>query len=208
MTGVSTSTRGYQLLKSGTVDQDAGTVTLPLYRGQMASGELVWYILTDTDDAANAAALGLNASGKLTYADVGKAVRRAHLEDDASLTFMSGTVDFAPERALTPGETPDLFPPASFQPGAVGDEDYTPLIKIDNAGGHIYNAPVVAFDVTAEELNLFCNGNADHSVVHDKVVAICPEQQTVTLQLTPGFSFARPVLYLSTESSNPLAATL
>jgi len=40
----------YQLLKSGRVDLDAGTITLPLYQGQMRSGETVWYIVTDTDD--------------------------------------------------------------------------------------------------------------------------------------------------------------
>ncbi|CAN5865080.1 hypothetical protein BH24DEI2_BH24DEI2_02080 [soil metagenome] len=68
----------YQLLKSGQLDQDAGTITLPLYRGQMASGETVWYILTDTNDKGNADALGLNYSAKLTYADVGRGARVAH----------------------------------------------------------------------------------------------------------------------------------
>ena len=198
----------YQLLKSGMVDQEAGTTTLPLYQGQLASGKSVWYILTDTDDAANAAALGLNASSKLTYAAVGNGVRSATLEDDGSLTFAAGKVDFSPERALTPGAAPNLFPPTEFQPGSVGDEDYSPLVRVENAGGYIYNAPIVAFGNAAEELNLYCGGNADHSIVHDKVVAICPKEQTVTLRLTPGFSFARPNLYLSTDSSNPLAATL
>ena len=198
----------YQLLKSGTVDQQAGTVTIPLYKGQMASGESVWYILTDTDDAANAAALGLNASSKLTYAAVGKGVRSATLEDDATLTFASGTVDFSPELTLTPGAAPNLFPPSEFEPGSVGDENYSPLVKVENAGGYIYNAPIVAFGTEAEELNLFCGGNADHSVTHDKVIAICPKEQTVTLKLTAGFSFARPNLYLSMDASDPLAATL
>ena len=198
----------YHLLKAGTVDVEAGTITLPLYRGQMESGENVWYIVTDTDDEANAAALGLNHSSKLTYANVGRGARTARLEPDASLTFMQGTVDFSPERMLTPGEAPNAFPPAEFQPGSVGDDNYSPLVMIENAGGYIYNAPIIAFDVPAEELNLFCNADADHSVVHDKVVSICPQEQTVTLTLSPGFSFARPNLYLSTDSNNPLAATL
>ncbi len=197
----------YQLLKAGTVDLEAGTVTLPLYRGQMASGESVWYIVTDTNDEANAAALGLNHSSKLTYANVGRGARTARLEPDASLTFMQGTVDFSPEHVLTPGEAPNFFPPAEFQPGSVGDEDYSPLVMIENAGGYVYNAPIVAFDVEAEELN-FCNGDVDYGLVHDKVLNICPQEQTVTLALTPGFSFARPNLYLSMDSNNPLAATL
>ena len=61
----------YQNLKSGTVDKDKGTITLPLYEGAMKSGETVWYIVTDTDDAGNASALGLNYSAKLTFSDIG-----------------------------------------------------------------------------------------------------------------------------------------
>jgi hypothetical protein len=194
----------YQLLKSGPIDLDNGTITLPLYRGQLASGEPVWYILTDTNDAGNAAALGLNFSAKLTYSEVGNAVRPAHLEADGSVTFERGAVDFSPERSLTPGEQPNPFPPTAFQPGAVGDEFYTPLAKI---GDYIYNAPVVAFGVEADQIN-FPDGNPDYSLVHDKVVAISPDEGTVTLALTSGFSFARPVLYLSTEANNPLAATM
>ena len=96
--------------------------------------------------------------------------------------------------------------PASPSTGSVGDKDYTPLVRIENAGGHIYNAPIVAFDVC--KTNSFCNDNPDYSLVHDKIAKICPEQGTVTIKLTQGFSFARPVLYLSTDASNPIAATV
>jgi hypothetical protein len=198
----------YQLLTAGTIDQDAGTITLPLYQGQMISGELVWYVITDTNDAKNAEALGLNFSGKLSYADVGNAVRPAVLEEDFTVTFERGTVDFSPAHSVTPGEAPNFFPPAAFQPGSVGDEFYTPLMKLTNAGGYIYNAPMVAFNVSAEELNAFCEGNSDKSVVHDKVIRICPQEGTVTLELTLGFSFARPIWYLSTEASVDLAAAM
>jgi hypothetical protein len=198
----------YQLLKAGTVDTEAATITLPLYKGQLESGESVWYVLTDTNDKANADALGLNFSSKLTYGDVGKATRVARLEEDTSLTFESGSVDFAPERTLVAGDAPNFFPPKEFTPGSVGDENYSPLVRVENAGNTIYNAPIIAFNVEAEALNLFCEGNADHSIVHDKVISICPEEGTVTLSLTTGFSFARPVLYLSLDASNPLAATM
>lgn len=197
-----------QLLRSGEVDQTAGTITLPLYEGKLESGETVWYVLTDTNDKGNAEALGLNYSAKLTYSNVGSAVRVAHLETDASLTFKGGTVDFSPERTVVAGEAPNAFPPAEFQPGSVGDAAYTPLVRVENAGNFIYNAPIIAFDADAEELNLYCGGDPDYSLVHDKVVSICPEEGTVTLTLTSGFSFARPVLYLSFESNHPLAATL
>ena len=197
----------FKLLKAGDIDLKTETVTLPLYEGKMRDGRKVWYILTDTTDSANAAALGLNFSAKLNYAAVGRAVRHATLEKDTSLTFDSGSVDFAPRRRVVPGDAPNYFPPKAAEPGSVGDQDYSPLVKIDNAGGAIYNAPVVAFNVEASQIN-FCNGNPDFSLVHDKVVKICPSEQTVTLQLTEGFSFARPVLYLSMDANDPVAATL
>jgi hypothetical protein len=197
----------YQLLKSGKVDLEKGTITLPLYDGALKDGRTVWYIVTDTDDKGNAEQLGLNYSPKLTFADVGLAVRKATLGEKFKLVFESGTVDFKPQRSATPGDAPNFFPPKQFQPGSVGDKDYSPLVKIVNAGGHIYNAPMVAFNVTADQLNAFCNGNPDYGMVHDKVVKICPREKTVTLLLTTGFSFGKPVLYLSTDASNPLPAT-
>ena len=194
----------YQLLKSGSVDLDAGTITLPLYKGKVRDGptdfQTVWYILTDTTDKGNAEALGINHSPKLSYSEIGNAVRYAKLHENAELVFARGMVDFAPERSITA----DSFPPEAFQPGSVGDEHYTPLVLITNAGRHIYNAPVIAMgeDIAA------CDGDPDYAKVHDKVVDICPDNGTVTIELTPGFSFARPVLYISTDSNHPLAATL
>ena len=47
-----------------------------------------------------------------------------------------------------------------------------------------------------------------HDLGHDKVTSICPSEQTVTVKLTPGFSFSRPVLYISTDASDVGAATL
>src|SRR5919106_672577 len=196
----------HQLLRSGTIDMNESTITLPLYQGHIrASNETVWYILTDTTDKGNADALGLNWSPKLAYSAPG--ARVATLASNATLEFHSGTVDFSLEHSITPGtdDPANPFPPSEFQPGAVGDSDYSPLVVIENSGGHIYNAPVVASGVDASQIN-FCQGNPDYSLVHDKVISICPSEGTVTIKLTPGFSFARPVLYLSTEASVPLAA--
>lgn len=197
----------YQLLRSGMIDLNAGTITLPLYQGQMTDGKKVWYILTDTDDKGNADALGLNYAPKLTYANVGKGARNATLETNGTLTFESGTVDFKPERKLVPGDAPNPFPPKNATPGSVGDGNYSPLVVITNAGGHIYNAPMIAFDVDEQQLS-FPDGKPDYSIVEDKVVGVDTKNMTVTLKLTQGFSFAKPVLYLSTDSSDPLAATL
>jgi hypothetical protein len=93
-----------ELLRAGEIDMEAGTVTLPLYEGRMADGTPVWYVLTDTTDQANADALGLNHSAKLAYANVEGAVRTGTLEQDLTLTFDQGTVDFEPGFVLIPGE--------------------------------------------------------------------------------------------------------
>ena len=130
-----------QLLTAGRVDERAGTIRLPLYRGRVKQGNrAVWYILTDTTDRANAEALGLNFSAKLVYSAVSpRAVRNATLLPDGSLEFESGTVDFTPDRILRPIPGPNPFPPLEAKPGSVGDASYSPLIRIVNAGGHIYN---------------------------------------------------------------------
>ncbi|MBA2488460.1 MAG: hypothetical protein H0V36_03945, partial [Chloroflexi bacterium] len=168
------------------------------------------YILTDTTDERNAEALGLNFSAKLNYAAIGMSVRNGWLQPNGTLEFDRGSVDFSPERTVVPGAAPDYFPPASATPGSVGNAEYSPLVKIRNAGDHIYNAPVVAFDVSAGDID-FCDGSPDYSIVHDRVLSICPDGArggTVTLQMTPIFSFAKPSAYISTEASDAVVAAL
>ena len=196
----------YQLLKSGEVNLKDETITLPLYHGQLKDGRKVWYILTDVSDRGTSEALGLNYAAKLNNA-VRRAVRLGTLEKDTTVTFDSGAVDFRPNRRVVPGAAPNFFPPKTAEPGSAGDENYSPLVRIQNAGNFIWNAPIVAFNVEASQI-AFCDGNPNYSLVHDKVLKICPETQTVTLKLTQGFSFERPVLYLSTDANDPVAAAL
>jgi hypothetical protein len=123
------------------------------------------------------------------------------------LIFDQGTVDFSPTRKIVAGPPGAEFPPVSFQPGSIGDKNYSPLVRILNDGGTIYNASIVAFGVTADQIS-FPNGNVDYSKVHDQVVAIDPFNMTVTLNLINGFSFGRPVWYVSMDASIPLAAAI
>lgn len=197
----------YKLLKAGQITDSGKTVTLPLYKGQLRDGRAVWYLLTDTTDKMNADALGLNFSAKLNYSDVGRAVRTSTLDKNGSLTFEKGTIDFRPDRKLMPGKAPNAFPPVMAQPGSVGDADYSPLTRIQNAGGHIYNAPCIAFNVSAAQIN-FPNGNPDYNLVHDRVIRIDTEKMTATIKMSQGFSFARPVSYISFESNDATTATL
>ncbi len=235
-----------QLLTAGVVDLDEepnSTVTLPLYQGRLASGgpsngANIWYIVTDTTDEDTAEALGLNFASKLNFADLpepmqetfmANAVRRAFYDADGILIYSGGRVDFAPERQVSPGSTDtsgtsNLLDSLSFQPGSVGsdvgdaDGFYSPLVRITNAGDHVYNAPAVSFGTSEAQLSQYCGGiSADQEaaarqILHDSVVRICPgddgEPGTVTLELVPGFSFGRPVLYLSTDASVAIAASL
>lgn len=236
----------YQLLKAGRLDTSGSvaTLTLPLYEGRLerpgssADGSRIWYIVTDTSDQQNAAALGLNFSAKLNFSDAPPemaeammegAVRQAHFDNAGILVFDRGAVDFAPERAVQQASTDvsgthNLLEGLQYQPGSVGSSAdsengfYSPLVQISNAGGHIYNAPMVAFGTDATALRSYCEGipsggdAAAHALLHDKVLGICPgedgEPGTVTLALTNGFSFGRPVLYLSTDASADIAASL
>ena len=194
-----------QLLNTGQIDSKAGTITIPLYLGHMKDGKNVWYILTDVDDANVAAELGLNFSAKMTF--MANAARTANFDQNNDLVFDAGTVDFSPVRNIVPGPPGNEFPPVSFQPGSVGDKNYSPYVQVVNAAGVIYNAPIVAFNVSASDIE-FPNGTVDYSKVHDEVVAIDPANMTVTLQLINGFSFGRPVWYISMDASIPLAASI
>jgi hypothetical protein len=196
-------------LKSARIDLEAGTVTLPLKKGKMKSGESVWYVITDTSDKGISELLGVNYAPKLIFTDLDRGVRRATIQSNGIVEFERGNVNFAPKLSITPGDAPNFFPPKKMQPGSVGDNYYSPLFKTTNGNSNvIYNAPVVAFNADEKTLNQYCNGNANHDVVHDKVTAICPKNGTVTLRMTLGYSFARPVLYLSFDANNPIAASL
>lgn len=196
-----------QLLRSGQVDVARGTVTLPLYKGYLNNGRKtpVWYILTDTNDPGQAAFLGLNLSAKLSYAALG--ARTARFDDNNSLVFDKGKVDFTPERRVAAGPSDHPFPPVSAQAGSVGDKNYSPLVKVTNAGGIVFNAPIVAFGTEDGEIR-FPDGNVDYAKVHDEVVAIDPENQTVTLQLINGFSFGRALMYISLDVNDPVVAAV
>ncbi len=195
-----------QLLDSGKVNVKNGTITLPLYRGSLAgTGQSVWYILTDVGDSNVAAWLGLNFSAKLAF--LSNAARTGNLDLNGNIVFDAGTVDFSAVRKIVPGPAGAEFPPVSAQPGAVGDANYSPFVRIVNAGNVIYNAPIVAFGVQPHDIS-FPLGNVDYTKVHDQVIAINPAQMTVTLNLINGFSFGRPVWYLSTDASIPLAAAI
>ncbi len=198
------------------VDLTKETVRLPLYKGT-ANGHTVWFILTEASDQGLAKNSGLNYAPKLANIGIGcpecvQTVTQDSPTPDqnkfgpAVLNFQ-GEPDFSPTRTLVPG--PHGFPPASFSPGAVAGKGYSPFIRIDGSSV-VYNAPIVA------------NGDGPFDVVHhtntgDRVLGIhiappSPPGQFleswVDLLLVKGFDAGQPILYLSTETGDPLAAVL
>jgi hypothetical protein len=195
-----------QLLNTGKLDAIAGTITIPLYKGKVKStGKTAWYIVTDVSDEGIAQEIGLNFSAKMN--NINTAARTGNLDADGNFVFDKGTVNFKPERNIVPGPEGAEFPPKSAAPGEVGDANYSPYVKIINGGGVVYNAPMVAYDVDASQID-FPSGHVDYTKVHDQVVAIDPFNMTVTLNLINGFSFGRPVWYISMDASIPLAAAI
>lgn len=207
-----------KLLRSGTFDIPiemltrtnvpngaAGKVTLPLYKGAVntPSGQRpAWYIILDASTQAEADRLGVNFAEKLENA--GDAARPATLRSDGTFLFESGLVDFSPDRVIQPGPSSRPFPPRVARPGSIGDENYSPLVTVN---GVTYDAPIIA--AAEEDASIsFPNGNPNYDLVHDQVIAIDPVQRTVTLNLVNGFSFGKPVFYISTEASDPTISTL
>ena len=209
-----------QLLRSGTFDipiqsltsvniganRPRGTVTLPLFKGAVKtpSGlKPAWYVILDAGDEGEADRLGVNFSKKLRNG--GAAARPATVRGDGTFLFESGLVDFTPNRVVVRGDEDRPFPPRKAKPGSVGDDNYSPLVLGNN--GVIYDAPIVAAAVDEAAIN-FPAGHPNYALVHDQVIAIDPFKRTVTLNLINGFSFGKPVLYISTDSSDPTVSAI
>jgi hypothetical protein len=167
-------------------ENPGGTVTLPLHVG-LSGGDTVYYIVTDTNAGSLAQSAGLNTAQKLANAAGSRAVQDVSLTAGGMVVFPS-TVDFSPTRQVVPG--PHGFPPSEAHPGAVGEPGYSPLIRLPD--GTVENAPQVAN----------ATGQADKVVSRDTV------HLTVTYRETHGFQGGKPVHYISTDASDPLAAAL
>lgn len=177
------------------IDDGAGIVTLPLHKGS-APGKTVWYIVTDSSERADAIKRKANFAPLLARLGDGctGCVRRA-TETNGSIAY-PGAPDFAPTRRYVASATG--FPPISAAPGAKAGSRYTPFVRI---AGAVVDAPIVAtgdgpFDV------------ATHANTQDRVVAIDTRNGTVTLALAKGFFGGKRVDYISTEASDPGAASI
>ncbi len=200
------------------VDLTNQSITLPLHEGEF-EGETVWYIITEASDFGVANGLDVNFSPKMVNMAVGcpKCVQEVTLEGSPTNKFgeavvqFEGVPDFSPDRELIPGPAAGsgAFPPASATPGAVGDANYSPFIRIKGASV-VYNTAIVAsgdgpFDVER------------HTNTADRVLSINDpgpaeagkfSTPTVEMLLVRGLEADETIFYLSTEASERTAATL
>ncbi len=187
------------------VDLSRDIVTMRLHKG-VYHGIPVWYVITDASDFGLAHDLNVNYAPKLANMAIGclVCVQKVRITTSPTAKFGEGIVhfqgvpNFRPRRILIAG--PTGFPPAKAQPGAVGGPLYSPFIRL--AGSSVvYNAPIIAtgrgpFDVI------------HHSNTSDRVMAIDKKNSTVKVLAIRGFDSGQPILYLSTEASDPGAATI
>jgi hypothetical protein len=180
------------------IDITHETVTLPLHKGRTRDGRILWYVVTDSSDQADATRRGVNYSNKLLNALGTAAVQKAQYGDDDTLVF-EGTVDFGLTPVLVPG--PSGFPPAEFAPGAKGDAKYSPLIYIAKAGD-------ADDQVSKRRLVLNAPQVANYTGKSGSVVDIDYDHRTVTLNMLGGWVDGQFNLYLHTDSSSELVAAL
>jgi hypothetical protein len=194
-------------LTSGQVDLAKEVVRLPLHRGRLSSGEIVWFVLTDVSDFATSQEMGLTWAPSLSKTRDLASTRVAEMDESNNFTFRSGRVDFSPTQALTAGAAPNFFPPRMARAGSVGDAHYSPLVRVANRNDIIFNAPMIAFNVGPEKIS-FCSGNPDYSIVTDSVASICPDNGTVDLKLRFGFANGKHLRYLSFDANSEESAAL
>ena len=170
-------------------EPDSANATFPMYVGIGPDGDDYYYIITEASNFHVAKLLGVNYAPKMIYGRGTGGEQKVTLKK-GRMTFR-GAVDFSPERRLVAGDGPFAFPPAVAEPGGVGDAEWSSLVVLPS--NLVLNAQLVA--------------NA--TGLHDRVIGIDKDKQTVTLQLLDGFQGGDQFYYhLVTDSSDPVAATV
>jgi hypothetical protein len=194
-----------QLLQSGKIDLASDTITVPLHIGQLKDGRNVLFVLLDASDETQAMAQGLVYAPALANAAMAPSTRTATIDQSGTWIFDHGTVDFSSNRSVTPGDAPQLFPPKAATPGSVGDSSYSPYVRVvTNGKTVVYNAPIVAFNLTEMPVGT----SIDHTLFHDKVVQISQDYSVVSLALSHGFASGKPLIYVSLDSNDPAASAI
>jgi hypothetical protein len=107
--------------------------------------------------------------------------------DDDRLRYAAG-ITFPAPPLITPSDSG--FPVIDARPGSVGDEGYSPFVRL--ADGVVLNAPIIADEY--------------HAIA--RIDDIDPVHGTARLRLARGYGDGRTVWYFSTDASDPVVATL
>lgn len=176
----------YRLRSAIGVDTVARTVTLPLHHG-FVDRRGVWYVVTESSDSADAVRRGVTWSPRLRRLFGTKAAQHGN-ELDGAIHYTAG-VDFTPVARLR-AASDSGYPPVQAVPGSIGEKLYSPFVELQN--GTVLNAPIVA----------------DYFSAIERVIAVNPARNAVTIRLTRGYGLGKTVWYFSTEASDPVVATL
>lgn len=168
------------------LDTIAGTVALPLHSGRVGS-KLVWYIVTESSDKADAARRGVTWAPRMA-ALAGTPAAQAGTETSQGLTFTAG-VDFTPDFSVR--ANPDSgFPPAEAKPGSVAEPGYSPFVRLPD--GVVINAPIIG-----DERNIL-----------DRVARLDIANMRAHIRLARGYGSDRHVWYISTDASDAGVAAM
>ncbi|MGI8578932.1 MAG: hypothetical protein ACR2K9_00020 [Solirubrobacteraceae bacterium] len=200
------------------VDTTHQSVTLPLHKGRFG-GQTVWFVITEASDFGLSHDLNVNFSSKLANMGIGcdACVQDVTLNNaggnkfgDAVVNF-EGVPNFKPKRSLISGPAagPAAFPPANAKPGAVAGARYSPFIRVKGSSV-VYNAPIVA--VGDRKFDVDRHTNTADRVLKMKLPGTPAsggsEPGSVEMLLVHGLEAGKDIFYMSTEASDPVAATL
>lgn len=159
-------------------------MTLPLHAG-FVGRRLVWYIVTESSDRADAARRGVTWAPRLA-ALATSAAAQAGAEVSGVIHYSAG-IRFTAGRVMR--ANPDSgFPPLEARPGSVGEDGYSPFVRL--ATGIVVNAPIVADEY--------------HAI--DRVVSLDVAAGRAVLRLARGYGSGRHVWYISTDASDATVA--
>lgn len=175
-------------------------ITLPIYQGTFA-GAPVYYIVTDSSDQNDARRRGVNYAPKLRRALGTRAVQP--VTESGGVVNFTGTVKFNSTHSLRPG--PDGIPPGTTPPGAVGDENYSPLITTGN--GIVLNASQIANPSGVHESLVGSPTFGPTAPPTNEPGAPVPVGRA-TFQLFLGFWNSNPLAYLHMDASSPEVAAV
>ncbi|HEX8431433.1 MAG TPA: hypothetical protein VF625_09105 [Longimicrobium sp.] len=186
------------------VNLDQGFARVPLFRGIAPNGTRVWFVRMDASDSTTAAQLGLNFAPRMVNSDLTcpsciQTVTSSDPIPGRALVQFAGSVDFSPQRILTPNPVGG-FPPLAAQPGAVAMMGYSDLVRV-RGSNIVFNTPIVAtgngpYDVTT------------HSNTHDRLLRIDTVGMTADLLIVRAFAGGKDIMYFTFSASSGVAATL